>query len=85
VQEATNDDHRMRPHDVDHRVASKFTELVGADHSVVVAAPYIIYARLEFNEIVNVGSIFDGPIRLSGNPPLALPLAICSNAASIRS
>ena len=37
VQQATDDDHRMRPHDVDHRVTPKFAELVGADDRVVVA------------------------------------------------
>src|ERR1700683_974013 len=26
-----DDDHRMRPHDVNHRVPSKFAEMVGAD------------------------------------------------------
>src|ERR1700683_2221178 len=67
VQEATDDDHRMCPHDVDYRVASKFSELVGADHRVVVTTPHIIHARFEFNEIVNVGSIFNCPVHPAAN------------------
>jgi hypothetical protein len=51
MQEAADDDHRMRPHDVDHRVASKFAELVGADHRVVVTTPDIVHARFEFNPL----------------------------------
>jgi hypothetical protein len=63
VQEATDDDHRMRPHDVDHRVASKFAEMVGADHRV--RRDYAIHrsrAIRIFNEIVNVGLILNCPI-----------------------
>src|ERR1700683_868793 len=67
VQEATDDDHGMRPHDVDYRVASKFAELVGADHRVVVMSPHIIHPGFEFNEIVNVGSIFNCPIHPTAN------------------
>src|ERR1700683_541089 len=67
VQEAADDNHRMRPHDVDYRVAPKFAELVGTDHRVVVTTPHIIDARFEFNEIVNVGSIFNCPIHPAAN------------------
>ena len=67
LKNAADDDHRMRPHDVDHRVASKFSEMVGADDRIVVTTPHIIDARLELNEIVNVGSIFNCPVHPAAN------------------
>jgi len=36
----------MRPHDVYHRVPPIFARFVGADHGIVVAAPYIIYTAI---------------------------------------
>src|SRR6202050_5574247 len=67
MQEATDDDHAMCPHDVDHRIASKFAELVGADHRVVMTTPHIVDARFEFHEIVNVGLIFNCPVHPTAN------------------
>ena len=62
-----DDDHGMRPHDVNHGVAPKLAEMVCADHRVVVTTPYMIHARFEFNQIVNVGSIFNCPIHAAAN------------------
>src|SRR5258708_1349269 len=44
---AADDDHGMRSHDVNHRISSKFREIVGADHNIVVTAPYIVHTRFE--------------------------------------
>ena len=90
LKNAADDDHRMRPHDVNHGIASKFRQMVGADDRIVVAAPHLIHPRFELDEIVNVRSSSAAQsmwqtMRLSGNPALALPLANCSNASSIRS
>ena len=58
---AADDDHRMRAHDVDHRVSSKFRKIVNADDRVVVAAPHIVNTRFELDEIVDVRSTFRPP------------------------
>ncbi len=44
----------MRPHDVNHHVSSKFREIVSANHGIVVAAPDLINARFELNQVVHV-------------------------------
>ena len=44
----------MRPHDVDHRVTAESTQVVRANHRIVVTIPQIVDARLEFNEFVDV-------------------------------
>lgn len=59
---SADDDHRMRPHDVDHSVPTKFPKVVGTNHRVVVMLPDVIYSRLEFNQIVDVGFSFSRPV-----------------------
>src|SRR5258705_4919054 len=54
LKDAANDDSRMRPHDVDHRVTAESAQVVRANHRVVVTIPQIVDARLEFNELVDV-------------------------------
>jgi hypothetical protein len=55
----------MRPHDVNHRVSSKLREIVGTDHGIVVAAPYIVHTRLELNEVVHVRPAVSGPFHVA--------------------
>src|SRR5438874_1432634 len=40
---AADDDHRMRPHYINHHVSGKLRKIVYADNRVVVASPQIIY------------------------------------------
>jgi hypothetical protein len=56
LKNAADDDHGMRPHDVNHCVSSNVREIIGADHSIVVAAPYIVHTRFELDEIVHMRS-----------------------------
>ena len=55
----------MRPHDVNHRVSPDFREIVGADHGIVVAAPYIIHTRFELNQVVHVRPAVSGPFHMA--------------------
>jgi len=52
----------MRAHDVDHRVTAKFPKVIGANHSVVMAFPYVIDAGFKLDQIVNIGMPFCRPI-----------------------
>src|SRR5580700_6673362 len=45
LQNAADDDHRMRAHNVDHRISSELIQAVGADHGIVVVTPDMIDAR----------------------------------------
>src|SRR5580692_4133292 len=67
LKNATDDDHGMRPHDVNHRVSSKFRQIIGADHGIVVAAPYIIHTGFEFDEIVHVRPAVSGPFHVAND------------------
>jgi len=67
MKNAADNDQRMRPYDVNHGVSPEFREMVRADHRVVVAAPHIIHARFELDEIVDVRSRFSRPIHTAYN------------------
>ena len=59
---AADDDHRMRSHDVNNRVAAKFRQIVHADDRIVVTAPDIVHARFERDKIVDVQLIVRRPV-----------------------
>jgi hypothetical protein len=67
LQNAADDDHGMRPHNVNHRVAAKLAKMVGANHGVVVATPYIVYPRFELYDVVNVRSMSHHPVHAAAN------------------
>jgi hypothetical protein len=67
MKDAADDDHRMRPHDVNHRFSPKFRKMVRADDRVVVATPHIIYTRFELNDVVDVRSTFHRPVHAADN------------------
>ncbi len=54
LEDAADDDHRVRSHDLDHLVATKLIEMIGTNDRVFVTPPNFIYARFEFNHIVDV-------------------------------
>src|SRR6266850_2740394 len=62
LKDAANDDDRMRPHDVDHRVTAESAQVVRANYRIVVTIPQIVDARLEFNELVDVRSTLCPPV-----------------------
>src|ERR1700691_525982 len=62
IEDASDDDHRMSPHDVDHRVSSELRKMIGADDRVIMLLPHMIHARFELDEVVDVRSIFDRPV-----------------------
>ena len=67
LKDTANDDQRVCPHDVNHCVTAKLSQMVSADDRVVVAPPDIVYTRLEFNHVVNVGSTFNHPVHTAAN------------------
>src|SRR6185295_1991342 len=62
LKDAADDDDRMRPHDVDHRVAAESVQVVRANHRIVVTSPQIVDARLELNQLVDVGATLSCPV-----------------------
>jgi hypothetical protein len=67
LKNAADDDHRMRPHDVNYRLSSNFREIVGADHGIVVAAPYIVHTRFELDEVVHMRTAVSSPFHVAND------------------
>ena len=67
MKDAADDNHGMRPHDVNHRVPAKTTEMVSTDHRVVVTKPHVDYTRLELNYVIDMRPIFDRPVHATTN------------------
>ena len=57
----------MRPQYVNHRFSSKFAEMVCADHGVIMATPHVVDPRFEFDQIIDVGLIFNRPVHAADN------------------
>jgi hypothetical protein len=67
LKNAADDDHRVRPHDVNHRVSSESCEVVRADDGIVVPPPHIIHTRFELDEIVHLRSTLDRPFHVAND------------------
>ncbi len=65
LEDSPDDDHRMGPHDVDYGVSAKFREIVDADDCVIVVKPDIVHAGFKFHEIINIRSVFSGPVHVA--------------------
>ncbi|HUA99052.1 MAG TPA: hypothetical protein VMA34_12045 [Terracidiphilus sp.] len=59
LQDATYDDHRMRPYDVNQHVAPKTSESMYIDHCVVVTMPNVVEALPELSHVFEMRSILD--------------------------
>ena len=67
LKDTADDDHRMGPHDVNHRVSSKLPQMVSTDNRVVMAAPHVVDTRLELNHVVDIGLVMTRPIHSAAN------------------
>jgi len=53
LQMSPDDDHRVRPHDVNRGIATELREMVGANHGIVISAPDIVRPRFELDHIID--------------------------------
>src|SRR6185295_11305102 len=67
LKDAADDDHRMRPHDVDHGVAAELLRPVRADHRIVVTTPDVVDAGFELDHVVDECPAFGKPIHAADN------------------
>jgi len=58
LERTTDDDHRMRAHDVDHCVTAKLRQMIRADDRIIAMTPHVVYARFKLYDIVNARLIF---------------------------
>src|SRR5258708_38908105 len=54
LENAADDDQRMRAHDINHSVPVEFRKAVGADDRIIVATPHIIDPRFNLNHMVDM-------------------------------
>src|SRR5258707_15078026 len=67
LENAADDDQRMRAHDVNHSVSAEFRKGVGADDRIVVATPHVVDLRFKLNQIVDVRLTVRYPVHASDN------------------
>ncbi len=67
MKHTSDDDHRMRPHDINHLVAAKLPEMVGANDRVFVTPPNLVHPRLELDDIIDMRLISNRPVHTTTN------------------
>ena len=65
LQDAADQHHRMRTHDVHHRVTAELRRSYTQIDHIVVATPHVVYTRFELDEIVDVRPAFCRPVHLT--------------------
>ena len=65
LEHSPDDDHGVGAHDVDHGVSAEFCKIVDADDRIIVTEPDIVHAGFKFDEIVDVRSVFSGPVHVA--------------------
>jgi hypothetical protein len=71
---AADDDHRVRPHDVNYDLPAKLGEIVQSYDRVLIARQNVIQPRLVLHQVVDPGSIFKGPFHVGDQPGEPKPL-----------
>ena len=67
MQDSADDDHGMRPHDVDYGVATELPQAICTDDGIVVAAPDIIHAGFEFDQVLDVRLTICRPVHAAND------------------
>ena len=67
LENAADDDQRMRAHDINHSISAEFRKVVGADDRIFVATPHIIDPRFKLNQIVDVRLTVRHPVHAADN------------------
>jgi hypothetical protein len=67
LENAADDDQRVRAHDINHRVSAESRKMVRADDRIIVAAPHIIDPRFKLNQIVDVRLTVRQPVHAADN------------------
>ena len=67
LENAADDDPRMRAHDVNDSVSAEFRKVVGADDHIIAATPDIIGPSFKLNQIVDVRLTVRHPVHAADN------------------
>ena len=74
LQNAADNDHRVRPHDVNYNLPAKLGEVVDSYDRVLISRQNVIQPRLVRHQVVDPRSIFEGPFHVSDQPSEREPL-----------
>ncbi len=64
LENSPNDDHRMGAHNVNDDTPAKLGEVVGSYDGVSIPGQNIVQPCLVLHEIINTGSVFQGPFHM---------------------
>ena len=67
LENATDDDQRMRAHDVNHSVSAEFRKMIRTDDRIIVAAPHIVDPGFKLNQIVDMRLTVRCPVHAADN------------------
>src|SRR4029077_17197289 len=67
LENAADDDQRMRAHDVNHSVSAEFRKMVRTDDRIIVTTPHFIDPRFKLNQIVDVRLTVRHPVHAADN------------------
>ena len=74
LEDAADDDHRVRPHDVDDDLTAKLGEIVDSYDRILITRQNKVQSRLVLHQIVNAGSIFERPFHVRDQASAREPL-----------
>src|SRR5207245_4915014 len=64
LQDATNDDHRMGPHNVHDNIPAKLGEIVYSYDWVFISGQQIVQPRLVLHQVINTRAVFQSPFHM---------------------
>src|SRR2546421_86092 len=64
LEDATNDDHRMGPHNVHDDIPAKLGEIIHSYDRVFIPGQNIVQPRLVLHQVVNPRAVFQGPLHM---------------------
>ena len=68
LENTSDNDHRVGPHDVDNDLAAKLGEIVDSYNRVFVSRQQIVQSRLVLHKIIDARPIFERPVHVRNQP-----------------
>ncbi len=68
LQNASDDDHRVRAHDVYDNLGSKLEQIVRSANGVVVAGQNEVQSSFVLHDVIDAGAVFQCPFHIGNQP-----------------
>src|SRR6266480_4441643 len=67
LDDAADQNHRMRPQDVHYNIPAKLREIVNADDRVFIPGPDIVHPRLILHQVIDTRLLFQSPFHMGNH------------------